>query len=187
MYVVIDADDTGRIGRPASAVLKRAYDSGGSTGGGSSTPFGGKGGGGTTQGDEWIEPVSYYGSCNMIGNQPGIGEFPMRLTEVDKPYCWPLLFEITPNGTKLCFRYRTLFNQLKAKSDPEVFRHYGGTNPAKNGSNWLFADGHVQWHSLNYATSTLICCITVNGGRRPIGTWQSDLRELQKNEAGCVN
>ena len=36
-------------------------------------------------------------------------------------------------------------------------RHYGSTSPFSNGTNWLFADGHVKWHALA-GLKQLFCC-----------------------------
>ncbi len=43
--------------------------------------------------------------------------------------------------------------------NPNYRRHYGGADPARNGTNWLFADGHVKWHSANNAMKKLVCCV----------------------------
>ena len=31
-------------------------------------------------------------------------------------------------------------------------------NPNRNGANWLFADGHVKWHSVAYSVRKMVCC-----------------------------
>jgi prepilin-type processing-associated H-X9-DG protein len=38
----------------------------------------------------------------------------------------------------------------------------GGDSIVTNGVNWLFADGHVQWHSAAYARDQLVCCIAMD-------------------------
>jgi prepilin-type processing-associated H-X9-DG protein len=112
-----------------------------------------------------IEPVTYNGSCDSMqqGSWPGLPstqEIPRRLVEIRQPYCFPLLTETKPrSGTYGCWRWASVLQSGQAGADPSWRRHYGGTNPNSNGSNWLFADGHVAWHSASYASKKLICCM----------------------------
>ena len=118
------------------------------------------------------EPISYSGSCDARGKNrtwvrvtPGGMVFtlmhdpPPKLADLPKPYCYPVLTETSENyrGGKGCFRWAHIIGS--AGSDPSFRRHYGGTSISSNGVNWLFADGHVQWHSASYAKTQLVCCI----------------------------
>ncbi len=47
----------------------------------------------------------------------------------------------------------------EARDSPDYKRHYGGQNAFSNGSNYLFADGHVSWHSAEFTATRLICCM----------------------------
>jgi prepilin-type processing-associated H-X9-DG protein len=121
--------------------------------------------------DLQVEPVSYTGSCDArakakwFGSRNGvlipIGEDPPpKITNIDKPYCYPVLCELDAGGTtpsKGCFRWAYLISLAGANKD--FRRHYGGDSIVTNGVNWLFADGHVQWHSSAYARDSLVCCV----------------------------
>lgn len=112
-----------------------------------------------------IEPVSYAGSCDTLETRviPGIrahhGFVPIKWTEIDSPHCYLMLTEVDRSSgrTARCFRWTDLLND--AKRNPDFMRHYGKPNPRTNGSNFLFGDGHAQWHSAQYASDKLICCV----------------------------
>jgi prepilin-type N-terminal cleavage/methylation domain-containing protein/prepilin-type processing-associated H-X9-DG protein len=120
-----------------------------------------------------LEPISYTGSCDArakakwfktsngvlipIGNDP-----PPKLANVPKPYCYPILTEMGESAGKGCFRWYTIIGVVTR--DKGYRRHYGGESIVTNGVNWLFADGHVQWHSATYARDQLICCISFDPG-----------------------
>ena len=135
---------------------------------------------------EWIEPVTYAGSEDsnikgqwFIKNSIGAGgakEIPRRLDNIPKPYCFPLL-----TGPDRDFRGGRdwHFVHLRASggfADAEYSgfrRHYGGAGIYNNGTNWLFADGHVQWHSAHSASTALACCIDL-GKRGSTSQWVDD-------------
>ena len=122
-----------------------------------------------------IEPISYSGSCdarsknrtwvvtkgNSMLKMTSIlrHDPPPKLADLPKPYCYPILTETSESyrGGKGCFRWAHIISS--AGSDSSFRRHYGGTSLSSNGVNWLFADGHVQWHSAAYAKNQLVCCI----------------------------
>ena len=86
-----------------------------------------------------------------------------KLAHLPKPYCYPILTEMGGRKRKSCFRWMHLpFTGTGGFMDPTDRgnrRHYGGESLVSNGVNWLFADGHVQWHSATYAGNQLLCCI----------------------------
>jgi prepilin-type N-terminal cleavage/methylation domain-containing protein/prepilin-type processing-associated H-X9-DG protein len=116
-----------------------------------------------------IEPISYSGACDarsqITWNVVAYGTVipmkfvPPKLTELPKPYCYPILTETAEStrGGKGCFRFAHVI--VNATSDRNFRRHYGGESVVTNGVNWSFADGHVQWHSAVYARDQLVCCI----------------------------
>ena len=113
-----------------------------------------------------VEPVTYTGSCDarsqvtwLNGRGVPIQHVPAKLTELPKPYCYPILTEAfqSSNGGKGCFRWVYLIG--RPASDESFRRHYGGTSLNTNGVNWSFADGHVQWLSAAAARDQLVCCI----------------------------
>jgi len=67
---------------------------------------------------------------------------------------------------------------MNPASDPAYRRHYGGESTTSNGTNWLFADGHVMWHSAHDAGTKLLCCIDM-GPPAPAGVedgvWDRDV------------
>ncbi len=120
--------------------------------------------------EEWVEPVSFTGSCdsNMKNNMwyfvvagaaaPDI-ETPRRLDSLDKPYCWPLLAETDRDFRgDGCWRFIHLAEDFTNPQYPGFLRHYGGDNKFNNGVDWIFADGHVQWYSANNSGTALVCC-----------------------------
>ena len=95
-----------------------------------------------------IEAISYRSSM-------ATGD--IKLSEIRSPYCQVLMSEF--GGTApapMRVRFHPTFT-LEADRPP-MRRHYGGTNPGSNGTNWLFADLHVAWHSMSAARSQLYCC-----------------------------
>ena len=127
-----------------------------------------------------IEPVSYAGSCDTLETRssPGIsghhGFVPIKWTEIKRPHCYLMLTE----GVRIsgqCFRWTHLLNE--AKSNPDFMRHYGKPNPRTNGSNFLFADGHANWHSAQFVSDKLICCVDF-GVSPDYGTIPSNLSNM---------
>ena len=117
-----------------------------------------------------IEPVSYAGTCDSVETRviPSLGyvtAFPRRLSEIERPHCFVLLTETSQQDgrTARCFRFEDLLSE--ARTHPDYKRHFGGQSPLTNGSNFLYADGHVRWHSADFAAGKLICC--VDFGYRP--------------------
>ncbi len=117
---------------------------------------------------DWIEPVTYSGSCDTNWDVRWFWdggfwkETPRKLDDLVRPYCYPLLGEMDPEdgGGKGCWRFVTLTTRLGDPTGSAAYRrHYGGTSPMNNGTNWLFADGHVQWYSGHAASNDLVCCI----------------------------
>ena len=113
---------------------------------------------------ELIEPVSYAGSCDstearLIPSLRREVAFPRKASTIERPHCFVLLTEVAQSRGRpgRCFRFSNLM--ADARSLPHYRRHYGGDNPQSNGVNFLFADGHVQWHSATYVAETLICCV----------------------------
>lgn len=119
-----------------------------------------------------LEAISYTGSCDAraknqwFGTKPDgtlvpIGfDPPPKLANVPKPYCYPILTEIGETQSKGCYRWHSI---VRFSATNKLYRrHYGGDDIATNGMNWLFADGHVQWHSAAYAHKQLVCCIGVD-------------------------
>ena len=111
-----------------------------------------------------IEPVSYAGTCDSVKTRiiPSIGyatAFPRKLSEIERPHCFILLTETSQQDgrTARCFRFEELLSE--ARTHPDYKRHYGGQSPLTNGANFLYADGHVRWHSADFAAGKLICCV----------------------------
>ena len=102
-----------------------------------------------------IEPVSYAGSCDTILRTPR-GWLPRKWATIKRPHCFVLLAEGSEAGWG-CFRWSEIVSQAKTNRDYK--RHYGGRDPAVHGSNFLFADGHVQWQSALSAAERMICCM----------------------------
>jgi prepilin-type processing-associated H-X9-DG protein len=113
-----------------------------------------------------IEPLSYCGSCSALGDQKWIVPYintvfalpaPVKLADINKPYCFPLLNEANEAATKgrNCFRWGHLQN---ATQNPLYRRHFGGTSLRANGVNFLFADGHAQWNSASFIATRMLCC-----------------------------
>ena len=113
-----------------------------------------------------IEPVSYAGPCDSleyrvmsVGGKAQHSYFPRKWTNIRRPHCFLMLTESlqTDGSTAACFRFEHLI--AEARTNPDYKRHFGGRNPMTNGSNFLFADGHVRWHSADFAAGSLICCV----------------------------
>ena len=113
---------------------------------------------GTGRPGRLIEPVSYTGSCDTILAGPR-GYSPRKWTSLERPHCFVLITETkrSDDRTAQCFRWSDLLSEAQTHMDYK--RHYGGEGPARNGSNFLFGDGHVQWHSALYASTRMICCM----------------------------
>ncbi len=111
-----------------------------------------------------IEPVTYVGTRSHHWSH--------KLTELDRPFCQTLLCEDCDHPGD-CFE--------PGLEDRGAWRHYGGTNPNSNGSNWLFADGHAQWHSVTSIDKLLCCQDFVSPGG-----WHSFLYELQEQKCGST-
>jgi prepilin-type processing-associated H-X9-DG protein len=120
-----------------------------------------------------VEPVSYTGSCDARARAkwfkqrggwliPIVHKPPPKLANLSKPYCYPVLTELDQGGGtgKGCFRWAHIIGY--ATSNKHYRRHYGGDSIVTNGVNWLFADGHVQWHSAAFARDQLVCCIALD-------------------------
>ena len=118
---------------------------------------GSAGGSGSKRLGPLIEPVSYTGSCDTILRTPR-GWLPRKWATIKRPHCFVLLGEGVDSGWG-CFRWSGMVAQAKAKTNRGYKRHYGGQNPFSNGSNFLFADGHVQWQSAHSAAERMICCM----------------------------
>ena len=107
-----------------------------------------------------------------------------KWTNITRPHCFVLLTE-TPDdpqfATVSCFRYEFILRE--AATNPAYKRHYGGQSPLTNGSNFLFADGHVTWHSADFAASKLICCADL-GKNDAAGDNASAARALQASNCG---
>ena len=130
----------------------------------------GRGGSGGGQGPytlgPLIEPVSYAGSMAHRVPGPDARHRTPKLAELGRPYCQVLFGEVY-NGHD-GFLWSTWLNRSEwswqvsghgghVTERKEAQRHYGGMNPDTNGSNWLFVDGHVQWHSVT-SFDKLLCC-----------------------------
>ena len=120
-----------------------------------------------------LEPISYTGSCDartrniwhrsINGMLWPIQNVPPKLANVDKPYCYPILaeaFASSKHKNQGCFRWVDMLDY--EASDKSYRLHYGGESRVTNGTNWCFADGHVQWHPVSYVRNQLICCIQYN-------------------------
>jgi prepilin-type N-terminal cleavage/methylation domain-containing protein/prepilin-type processing-associated H-X9-DG protein len=165
-------------GSLASVADKITADSG--SGSGSSNPFATGGGTGVFQ--ELIEPVSYVGSCDLTRPNGRYAQFPPKLTEIKRPYCFPVLTEASGSVT-MCFRIPA----FEVSGDKDMLRHYGGTSTITNGVNFMFADGHVQWHAKEFVATQLICCIDVGGQAGMVGGAGSavgGLIDLQNRNCG---
>ena len=131
-----------RAGEKATVYEKLRADSGESLGD-ATRRRGGAGGAGGAEPQvlgPLIEPVTYVGARGHLWSR--------KLIELDRPFCQALLCEDCDHPGD-CFE--------PGLEDQGAWRHYGGTNPNSNGSNWLFADGHVQWHSVT-SIDKLLCC-----------------------------
>ena len=119
---------------------------------------GGGASGGTSR-DCHIEPVSYTGSCDTLEFTERYGSFPRKWNQIKRPHCFIMLTEASQrNGREArCFRMDDLLSE--ARNSPDYKRHYGGDSAFSNGSNYMFADGHTQWHSAEFTATKLICCI----------------------------
>ncbi len=96
-----------------------------------------------------IEPVSYAGSDDTLQAVmwPGQGaESPRKISEIRRPHCQVLVTEDFNHAHENGAFGWGHFNPVTATR-----RHYGGTN-------WLFADGHVQWHHVESALKQVLCC-----------------------------
>ena len=77
---------------------------------------------------------------------------PRKLAELNRPYCHVLLSEFSFGHLEIEWVfYQSLHITRHAR------RHYGGMNLNSNGTNWLFADLHVQWRSAA-SLEKLFCC-----------------------------
>ncbi len=126
---------------------------------------GGDSGGGASSRDCQIEPVSYTGSCDSLETTPRYNYFPMKWTQIERPHCFILLTEANQRDGRAarCFRMTDLLSE--ARNSPDYKRHYGGQSSLTNGSNYMFADGHTQWHSAEFTATKLICCVDL--GKQP--------------------
>ena len=121
----------------------------------------------------FIEPVSYAGSDDLTQTVrwPGTdsSESPRRLTDLDHPQ-WQVLIteEFNHEHAGGGFTWHHI------DTDHTTLLHFGGNN-------WLFADGHVRWHSVAYALKHLLC--RQDFGQFP-GSHASLSRALQ--EATCA-
>jgi prepilin-type processing-associated H-X9-DG protein len=115
-----------------------------------------------------IEPISYGGSCDAkgtdvwyrdrLGKLVPLYETPPKLVNIVKPYCLGVLTDgLDGSDNPNCFRWALLVGAGQRRDF--FMRHFGGEDPRNNGVNWLFADGHVQWHSAAYTSSRLVCCL----------------------------
>jgi len=112
-----------------------------------------------------IEPVSCGGSCEAnqrrpwtLSNGAQLSNPPVKLAEIHKPYCYPVLTDGYDRAIRNCFRWESLITAGGRRG--HFMRHFGGEDPNTNGVNWLFADGHVQWHSATYIARELVCCLS---------------------------
>ena len=111
-----------------------------------------------------VEPVSYTGSCDTletrtVASMGGSNDIPRKWATIDRLHCFVMLTEVSQDSSRdaRCFRFAELLSE--ARTHPDYKRHYGGQNPMTNGSNFLFADGHVRWHSADFTAGRLICCV----------------------------
>ncbi len=146
--------------------------------GGGTRRHGGSSDGGSQSRDCQIEPVSYTGSCDTVIDSPQApgGRFVTKWARIDRPHCFLLLTEANQRDGRgaRCFRMADLLSE--ARNSPDYKRHYGGQSPNSNGSNYMFADGHVQWHSAEFTATKLICCMDSPA--------QSGVRYLQDQNCG---
>lgn len=118
----------------------------------------------------WIEAVSYGGASDRYpiewdGYDPRTGQSARwrtpKLAEIKQPSCGILLGEVFNHART--FVWHSWFQGSddsfgEPGVDPrEAWRHYGGVSPYRNGTNWLFADGHSQWFSVA-SFKQLYCC-----------------------------
>ncbi len=129
--------------------------------GGGTRRRGGNSGGGASSRDCQIEPVSYTGSCDTLETTAQYNYFPMKWSQIERPYCFILLTEVSQRDGReaRCFRMTDLL--AEARNDPDYKRHYGGQSAFSNGSNYMFADGHTAWHSAEFSATKLICCLDI--------------------------
>lgn len=105
------------------------------------------------QGLVLVEPVSYMGNCERTRDG-------RRWAEIRKPHCQVLISEVNRDagGRELiCFVWFPI-TRRRGGGPAALRRHYGGANPNRNGSNWLFADLHVAWTSATHAAERLYRC-----------------------------
>ena len=110
-----------------------------------------------------IEPMSYAGSCDtlmMVVMATGRRDrHPRKLTDFNRPSGNAFMAD-TMTDLRFCWTWDQVVRE-RFSSHPQVRaayrRHYGGTSDTTNGPNWLFADGHVTWHSLRHAATKMIC------------------------------
>ncbi len=111
-----------------------------------------------------IEPLTYGPSIDNFFVETGSGDWhrgARKLAGLDRPYCQILLSEAY-NYHHYAFDWHYWLDDHADYGEPgiderEGWRHYGGRDPNRNGTNWLFADGHVRWHSVN-SLKQLFCC-----------------------------
>lgn len=112
----------------------------------------------------WVEPVSYAGSCDTLVNittpSGRMDRQPRKLVDLDTPGCTVLMAD-TLTDLRFCWTWDQIVREHDTRQ-PSVRRayrrHYGRRDDNTNGPNWLFADGHTQWHSIRFAARRLICC-----------------------------
>ena len=111
-----------------------------------------------------VEPLSYAGSCDTLVNErwPGTSydRTPRKMTALERPHCQALMADTLDNVGR-CWTWDQIMNEAgsgNAAAARSYRRHYGGNDPNRNGSNWLFADGHVSWYSVTYTITKMICC-----------------------------
>ncbi len=125
-------------------------------------------GGGVIPPDGVALAQSFHGTCDHLKSQAWalkngmqFGLFPRRLTDYQFPARDILLLECgkyqIANDNSACFRWDSLLGADQYRNDPSFLRHYGGSTPGNNGSDFMFLDGHVQWHSAQETTTKLVC------------------------------
>lgn len=109
-----------------------------------------------------IEPISYVGPCDLSADA-----LFTKLARLRRPYCQVLLTEARSPDNDVCFQWRRI-GIPALLDDPSFLRHYGGQSPNSNGANWLFADGHVKWHSMSYSQNQMLCCLYFREAYEPL-------------------
>ena len=105
-----------------------------------------------------IEPLTYVGSdanytrLDVHGRNLAERAKPRKLAEFDRPYCHVLLSEFSFGHLEIEWGFHQSLHITR-----HARRHYGGMNLNSNGTNWLFADLHVQWRSAA-SLEKLFCC-----------------------------